>query len=41
MQRIGDSRSGRVLGDRTIERSGGAVFGLHRTRRDDEHGFLG
>jgi hypothetical protein len=41
MQRIGDSRSGRVLGDRTIERSGGAVFGLHCARRDDEHGFLG
>jgi hypothetical protein len=41
MQRIGDSRSGRVLGDRMIERSGGAVFGPHRARRDDEHGFLG
>jgi hypothetical protein len=41
MQRIGDGRTGRVLGGRTIERSGGTVCGLHRARGDEEHGFLG
>jgi hypothetical protein len=34
VQRIGDVRTGRVLGDRTVERSGGAVCGLHLTRGD-------
>jgi hypothetical protein len=28
--RTEDGRTGRVLGDRAIERSGGAVCGLHR-----------
>jgi hypothetical protein len=32
VQRIGDGRTGRVLGGRTVERSGGAVCGLHLTR---------
>jgi hypothetical protein len=41
VQRIGDGRTGRVLGGRTIERSGGAVCGLHRARGDEERGFLG
>jgi hypothetical protein len=41
VQRIGDGRTGRVLGGRAVERSGGVMCGLHRTRGDDEHGFLG
>jgi hypothetical protein len=41
VQRIGDGRTGRVLGGRAVERSGGAVCGLHRARGDDELGFLG
>jgi hypothetical protein len=41
VQRIGDDRTGRVLGGRTIKRSGGAVCGLHRARGDEEGGFLG
>jgi hypothetical protein len=36
-----DGRTGRVLGDRVIERSSGTVCGLHRARGDEEHGFLG
>jgi hypothetical protein len=32
MQRIGDGRTDRVLGGRTIGRSGDAVCGLHRAR---------
>jgi hypothetical protein len=36
-----DGRTGRVLGDRVIERSGDVVCGLHRTREDEERGFLG
>jgi hypothetical protein len=36
-----DDRTGRVLGGRAIERSGGAVCGLHHARGDDERGFLG
>jgi hypothetical protein len=40
MQRTGDGRTGRVLGGRTIERSGGVVCGLHRARGDEEHEFL-
>jgi hypothetical protein len=34
VQRIRDGRTGRVLGDRTVERSGGAVCGLHLARGD-------
>jgi hypothetical protein len=34
VQRTGDSRTGRVLGGRVIERSGGAVCGLHLARGD-------
>jgi hypothetical protein len=41
VQRTGDDRTGRVLGGRAIERSGGAVCGLHRARGDEEHEFLG
>jgi hypothetical protein len=41
VQRTGDGHTGRVLGDQTIERSGGAVCGLHRAHGDEEHGFLG
>jgi hypothetical protein len=41
VQRTGDDRTSRVLGGRAIERSGGAVCGLHRTRGDKERGFLG
>jgi hypothetical protein len=41
MQSTGDGRIGRVLGGRAIERSGGAVCGLHRACGDEEHEFLG
>jgi hypothetical protein len=41
MQSTRDGHTGRVLGGRAIEMSGGAMCGLHRTRGDDEHGFLG
>jgi hypothetical protein len=41
IQRIGDGRTGRVLGDRVIERSGVVVCGLHRARGGKERGFLG
>jgi hypothetical protein len=41
VQRTGDGRTGQVLGGQVIERSGGAVCGLHRARGDEEHGFLG
>jgi hypothetical protein len=41
LQRIGDSRTGRLLGGRTVERSGGAVCVLHLARGDLERGFLG
>jgi hypothetical protein len=34
VQRTGDGSTGRVLGDRAIESSGGAVCGLHLTRGD-------
>jgi hypothetical protein len=39
-ERIGDGRTGRVLGGQAIERSGDAVCGLHRSRGDEERGFL-
>jgi hypothetical protein len=41
VQRTGDGRTGRVLGGRAIERSGGAVCGQHHAHRDEEHRFLG
>jgi hypothetical protein len=41
MQRIGDGRIGRVLGGRTVERSGGTVCSLHRARGDEKHEFFG
>jgi hypothetical protein len=41
VQRIGDGRTGRVLSGRAVERSGGAVCGLHRARGDEENEFLG
>jgi hypothetical protein len=41
LQRTGDGRTGRVLGGRVVERSGGTVCGLHRARGDEERGFLG
>jgi hypothetical protein len=41
VQRTGDGRTGRVLSDRTIERSGGAMCDLHRARGDEKRGFLG
>jgi hypothetical protein len=34
MQRTGDGRTGRVLGGQEVERSGGAVCGLHLPRED-------
>jgi hypothetical protein len=34
MQRIGDGRTGRVLDGQAVERSGGAVCGLHLARGD-------
>jgi hypothetical protein len=41
VQRTRDGCIGRVLGDRSIERSGDVVCGLHRVCRDEECGFLG
>jgi hypothetical protein len=41
VQRTGDGHTGRVLGGRTIERSGGVVCGLHRAHGDEERWFLG
>jgi hypothetical protein len=40
VQRIGDGRTGRVLGGWAVERSGGAVCGLHLARGDEEREFL-
>jgi hypothetical protein len=40
VQRTRDGRIGRVLGGRTIERSGGVMCGLHRPRGDEEREFL-
>jgi hypothetical protein len=34
VQRTGDGRTGRVLGGQAVERSGGAVCGLHLARGD-------
>jgi hypothetical protein len=41
VQRTGDGRTGRVLGGRVVEKSGGTVCSLHRARGDEERGFLG
>jgi hypothetical protein len=41
VQRTGDGRTGRVLSGRVIEKSGGAMCGLHRARGDEEREFLG
>jgi hypothetical protein len=41
VQRIRDGRTCRVFDGRAIERSGGAVCGLHRARGDKEREFLG
>jgi hypothetical protein len=41
VQRTEDGRTGRVLGDRAIERSGGVVCGLHHACGDEERKFLG
>jgi hypothetical protein len=40
VQRTRDGRTGRVLGGRAIERSGGVVSGLRRAYGDEERGFL-
>jgi hypothetical protein len=34
VRRTEDGRTGRIVGGRTVERSGGAVCGLHRARGD-------
>jgi hypothetical protein len=41
VQRTGDGHTGRVLGGRAVERSGGAVCSLHLACEDLERGFLG
>jgi hypothetical protein len=41
VRRTTDGHTGRVLGGRAIEGSGGAVCGLHCARADEERGFLG
>jgi hypothetical protein len=41
VQRTWDGRTGRVLGGRVIERSGGTMCSLHRAYGDEEHDFLG
>jgi hypothetical protein len=41
VQRIRDGRTVRVLGGRTIGRSGDAVCGLHHARGDEEREFHG
>jgi hypothetical protein len=40
VQRTRDGRIGRILGGWAIERSGGAVCGLHLARGDGERMFL-
>jgi hypothetical protein len=39
VQRTEDGRTGRVLGGRALERSGGTMCGLHRAPGDEEHRF--
>jgi hypothetical protein len=41
VQRTRDGLTGQVRGGRVIERSGGAVCGLHRVRGDEKREFLG
>jgi hypothetical protein len=41
VQRTRDGRIGRVLSDRTIERSGDIVCSVYHARQDEEHVFLG
>jgi hypothetical protein len=41
VQRTRDGHTGRILDGRAVERSGGAVCGLHLAREDLERGFLG
>jgi hypothetical protein len=41
VKRTEDGHTGRVLGGWVIERSGGAVCGLHHARGDEERRFLG
>jgi hypothetical protein len=41
VQRIGDGRTGRVLGGRAIERSDGTMCDLHHAHGDEELRFLG
>jgi hypothetical protein len=41
VQRTGDGRTGRVLDDRTIGRSGDTVCDLYSAQGDVEYGFLG
>jgi hypothetical protein len=41
VQMTRDGHTCRVLGGRAIERSGGAMCGMHRARGDEERGFLG
>jgi hypothetical protein len=41
VQRTEDDCTGRELDERVIERSGGAVCGLHRAHGDEKRGFLG
>jgi hypothetical protein len=41
VQRIEDSRTGRVLGGQTIGSSGDSVCDLYRAHEDEEHMFLG
>jgi hypothetical protein len=41
VKRTEDGHTGQVLGGRVIERSGGAVCGLHHAHGDEECGFLG
>jgi hypothetical protein len=37
VQRTENGRTGRVLDGRAVERSGGAVCGMHRSRGDEEY----
>jgi hypothetical protein len=41
VQRTENGRTGRVLSGWAVERSGGAMCGLHLARGDEERGFLG
>jgi hypothetical protein len=41
VQRTVDGRTDRVLDGRAIKRLSDAMCGLHRTRGDEERGFLG